>query len=172
MRIAAVNQKSHPSVSLLHRSTIDRQWNARSDREPHHRPHDPHVRMIADPICHPPAELLSSFRRRRREHLHLTDWARHHHALNSEFDDHVPRFKVVHHHLQSAVKIIRLPCRSFVFRPLMRAQISRPPFFYVRAKPSADVKAFTGWVLSPDSNKSRFRPTSPDASLAPAAQSE
>jgi phosphate transport system substrate-binding protein len=28
--------------------------------------------------------------------------------------------------------------------------LSRPLFFYVRAKPSADIKAFTDWVLSPE----------------------
>ena len=28
--------------------------------------------------------------------------------------------------------------------------LSRPLFFYVRAKPSAEIKAFTDWVLSPE----------------------
>ncbi len=28
--------------------------------------------------------------------------------------------------------------------------LSRPLFFYTRAKPSADIKAFTDWVLSPE----------------------
>ena len=28
--------------------------------------------------------------------------------------------------------------------------LSRPLFFYMRAKPSADIKAFTDWVLSPE----------------------